>query len=105
MAAVSLNAMQMRRLLCRATCILALCALHAPPAHAIEVKISAQALERTLKAQLFTGADGRYYMRGDAKSACYVYAEQPKVTFKDDRVWVHVRTHARLGTGVKSACL
>jgi hypothetical protein len=104
-AAVSLIRMRMRRLLWRAVCILALCALHALPAHAIEVKISAQALERTLKAQLFSGADGRYYMRGDAKSACYVYAEQPKVTFKYDRVWVHVRTHARLGTGVKNACL
>ena len=75
------------------------------PAPAIEVKISAQALERTLKAQLFSGAEGRYYMRGSATSACYVYAEQPKVTFKDDRVWVHVRTHARLGTGLRSACL
>lgn len=75
------------------------------PAHAIEVKISAQAIERTLKAQLFNGPQGRYYMSGGPTSACYVYAEQPKVTFKDDRVWVHVRTHARLGTGLKGACL
>ena len=75
------------------------------PAHALEVKISAQALERTLQAQLFNAPQGRYYMRGNANSACYVYAEQPKVTFKDDRVWVHVRTHARLGTGLKGACL
>ncbi|HXE08248.1 MAG TPA: hypothetical protein VN612_10150 [Acidobacteriaceae bacterium] len=94
--------MRMRTLLCCAICIKALDAMPAP---AIEVKISAQALERTLKAQLFSGAEGRYYMRGSATSACYVYAEQPKVTFKDDRVWVHVRTHARLGTGLRSACL
>jgi hypothetical protein len=44
-------------------------------------------------------------MRGSATSACSIYAEQPKVTFKDDRVWVHVRTHAKLGTGLKGACL
>ena len=95
----------MRRALCRGFLLLSLCAVAALPARAIEVKISAQALERTLKAQLFSGADGRYYMRGNATSACYVYAEQPKVSFKDDRVWVHVRTHAKLGTGLKGACL
>jgi hypothetical protein len=71
----------------------------------MEIRISAQALERTLQAQLFGGPDGRYYMRGNATSACYVYAEQPKVSFKDDRVWVHVRTHAKLGTSLKGACI
>ena len=81
------------------------CAVSTLPAHAIEVKISAQALERTLQAQLFNGAEGRYYMRGTPTSACYVYAEQPKITFKDDRVWVHIRTHSKLGTGLKGACL
>ena len=74
-------------------------------AHAIEVKVSAQALERTLRAQLFNGPNGRYYMRGNATSPCYVYAEQPKVTFKDDRVWVHVHTRAKLGTALHGACL
>ncbi len=95
----------MRRVLGRGFLLLSLCAVSALPTHAIEVKISAQALERTLQAQLFSGAEGRYYMRGNATSACYVYAEQPKVSFKDDRVWVHVRTHAKLGTGLKGACL
>ena len=65
-------------------------------ARAIEVKVSAQALERTLRAQLFNGPEGRYYMRGDATSACYVYAEAPHVSFKDDRVVVHVHTRAKL---------
>lgn len=74
-------------------------------AHAIEVKVSAQALERTLRAQLFNSPDGRYYMRGNADSPCYVYAEQPKVTFKDDRVWVHVHTRAKLGTALHGTCL
>ena len=72
---------------------------------AIEVKVSALALERTLRAQLFNGAQGRYYMRGDATTACYVYAENPHVAFKDDRVVVHVHTRARIGTSVRGACI
>ena len=43
-----------------------------PSASAIEVKITAQALERTLKTQLFNGPEGRYYIRGDAKSSCFI---------------------------------
>ena len=74
-------------------------------AQAIEVKVSAGALERTLRAQLFNGPDGRYYMRGDATSPCYVYAEQPHITFKDDRIWVHVHARARLGTAMHGSCL
>jgi hypothetical protein len=74
-------------------------------APAIEVKISAQALERTLRAQLFSGAQGRYYMRGDATTACYVYAEAPHVSFKDDRVIVHVHTRAKLGQSVRGVCI
>ena len=74
-------------------------------ARAIEVKVSAQALERTLRTQLFNGPEGRYYMRGDATSPCSVYAEDPHVTFKDDRVVVHVRTRAKLGKSLHGACV
>lgn len=74
-------------------------------ARAIEVKVSALALERTLRTQLFNGADGRYYMRGNAASTCYVYAEDPHVSFKDDRVVVHVHTRAKIGTAVRGACI
>lgn len=77
----------------------------APAARATEVGISAQALERTLKNQLFNAPDGRYYLRGDNKSACYVYAENPKVTFRDDRVVVSIHTHAKLGTSVYGNCV
>jgi len=73
--------------------------------HATEVSISAQALERTLKTQLFNGPDGRYYLRGDAHSACYVYAEKPHITFHDDRVVVSLHTRSRLGTSVVGACV
>jgi len=34
-----------------------------------------------------------------------VYAEDPHVSFKDDRVVVHVHTKAKLGTGLHGACL
>ena len=67
--------------------------------------MSAQALERTLRTQLFNGPQGRYYIRGDATSACYVYAESPHVTFVQDRVVVHVHTKAKFGTAVHGACL
>jgi hypothetical protein len=74
-------------------------------ASAIEVKISANALERTLRTQLFNGPDGRYYMRGSATSACYVYADSPRVSFVQDRIVVHVHTRAKLGTSVHGACI
>ena len=74
-------------------------------ASAIEVKVSAMALERTLRTQLFNGVEGRYYMRGDATTPCFVYAEAPHVSFKDDRIVVHVHTRAKLGEAVRGACI
>jgi hypothetical protein len=75
------------------------------PAHGIDVKISTAALDRTLKAQLFTAADGRYYVRGDASSPCFVYADNPKVSFRDDRIIVHVHARAKLGRMVRGSCV
>jgi hypothetical protein len=74
-------------------------------ASAIEVRISSQALERTLRAQLFNGPDGRYYLRGDANSPCYVYAEAPRVNFVQDRIVVHVHAKAKLGTALHGVCI
>jgi hypothetical protein len=74
-------------------------------ARAVELKISAQALERTLAKQLFNAEGGRYYIRGKADSPCYVYAEDPKVSFNADRIVVHVKTHSKLGTSIKGTCL
>jgi len=72
---------------------------------AVELKISRPALERTLKQQLFSGQQGRYYLKGDAKSACSVYAEEPVLSFVADRVVVQVKIHARLGTPLAGKCL
>ena len=74
-------------------------------ARAIEIKISAQALERTLNNHLFDSPDGRYYVRGSSTSACFAYAQDPKVSFKAERIVIHVKAHAKLGTGVRGTCL
>ena len=74
-------------------------------AHAIEIKVSAQALERTLNKQLLNGPEGRYYFRGNATSPCFAYAQDPKVSFKDERIVIHVKTHAKLGTKLGGSCL
>jgi hypothetical protein len=79
-------------------------AVFAASANAIEINISSQALERTLNKQLFT-QDGKYYFRGKPGSACYAYAEDPKVSFNGDRVVIHVKAHAKLGTTLHGACL
>jgi hypothetical protein len=74
-------------------------------ARAIEIKISAQALERTLNKQLFNGDQGRYYIRGKEEKGCFAYAQDPKVTFKDDRIVVHVKTRAKLGASLRGECV
>jgi hypothetical protein len=84
-------------------CILLLPAFQT--ASAIEVKVSAQALERTIRGQIFNTPDGRYYMRGDAKAACPVYVEDPRVSFQKDRIVVHVHALAKLGTSFRGICL
>ena len=71
----------------------------------VELRVSRAALERTLKQQLFSGQDGRYYLKGTARSACWVYAEQPELSFVADRVIVKLKTHARLGTSVVGKCV
>lgn len=95
----------MRHLLRGVALIIVLGVAGARMASAIEVKITASALERTLRTQLFNGPEGRYYIRGGPATPCFVYAEDPHVSFKDDRVVVHVHTRAKLGTGVRGSCL
>lgn len=74
-------------------------------ARAIELRLTAAAMQRTLEQQLFATPDGRYYLKGDAKSACFVYVDQPSVRFQDDRVVIHVHTHSRLGAGMFGTCV
>src|ERR1039458_261918 len=72
---------------------------------AVEMRVSRDAIERTLKQQLFAGPSGRYYLKGNANSPCFTYAEDPKLTFDQHRIVVRVKTHSRLGKAVGGTCL
>jgi hypothetical protein len=72
-----------------------LAAASASPARGVELKVSRDALERTLKAQLFNGPSGCYYLKGSSQTSCAIYAEDPRVTFLQDRILVRVKTHTR----------
>jgi len=74
-------------------------------ARAVEVKLSAGSLERTLRAQLFNSPDGRYYIRGDATTPCAVSVEDPHVSFRDDRIVVRVHVRAKLGKAFGGKCM
>jgi hypothetical protein len=76
-----------------------------PPCRAVELKVGRNALQRTLKQQLFGGLDKRYFLKGSAHSACSVYADDAELSFVQDRIVVRVKTHARLGQAVRGACL
>jgi hypothetical protein len=73
-------------------------------AHAVELKVNRGAIDRTLKQQLFGGPDGRFYLKGDAKSPCYAYVDDPQVLFGPDRILVQLKTHAKLGKAFGSSC-
>lgn len=95
----------MHRLALRLLLWVALLSSATHSARAIEVRVSAQALERTLRTQLFNGPQGRYYIRGTPTSPCYVYAESPHVSFVEDRIVVHVHAKAKLGTALHGTCI
>lgn len=80
-------------------------ALASGTASATEVRVSAKALERTLRTQLFTGVGGRFYIQESASSPCFVYASDPHVSFRADRIVVQVKTRAKLGTSMHGSCL
>jgi len=69
------------------------------PCRGVELTVSRQALERTLEQQLFSGPGGRYYLKGNAHSACFIATEDPRLSFEQDRIVVRVKTVARLGMG------
>lgn len=75
------------------------------PSGAVEMRVSREAIERTLKQQLFAGSNGRYYLKGNLQTPCFTYAEDPKLAFIQDRLVVRVKTHSRLGKAVGGACL
>jgi hypothetical protein len=71
----------------------------------VQFKVSRDVISRTLKQQLFSGASGRYYIKGNAQSPCFAYAENPQLRFDGDRIVVRIDTHAKLGKTFGSKCL
>ena len=51
------------------------------PCGAVELKVGRDALQRTLRQQLFSGPDGRYFLKGNPQSACWVYADDAQLSF------------------------
>ena len=80
-------------------------ALVSLPAHAVELRVGRGALDRTLRQQLFSGPNGRYYVKGDANSPCFTFVDQPQVVFNQNRILVNLRVHARLGKQFGSKCI
>lgn len=76
-----------------------------PRGYAGQLTVSRDALERTLRQQLFAGPGALYYLKGDARSACSISAEQPRLSFEQDRIVVRMKTRARLGRSVGGACV
>ena len=67
--------------------------------------MSLKALEQTLKQQLFSGPDGRYYLKGNSQSGCFISTEDPHLSFEQDRIVVRVKTRSRMGKMVGGSCL
>ncbi len=88
---------------------LALLGATLPRCNAVELRVSRDALERTLKQQLFGGPDGRYYVKGNAQTPCYTYADDPKLQFVTEkgepRIVVTLKTHSKLGQKVGASCI
>ena len=95
----------MKKIWGSAVCSLLLLFASASPSFAIELRVSRDALERTLKQQLFSTPSGRFYLKGTPRSACSVYADDAHVSFIQDRIVVKVKTRARMGKSVGGACL
>ena len=77
-----------------------------PAARAGELRISAGALERTLVASLFSGPEGRAYLRGGpGKAECPVSLDSPRLSFDGQRILLHMHTVAFIGPTVRGRCL
>ncbi len=72
---------------------------------AVELRVSRDALERTLKQQLFSGPAGVSTSKDRRKTACYVYADDAKVDFVQDRIVVKIKTKAHMGKSLAGACI
>jgi len=63
----------------------------------VELTVSRQALERTLKQQLFSGPDGRYYLKGTPHSACFIAVSYTHLDVYKRQGRNHARHHGHGG--------
>jgi hypothetical protein len=76
------------------------------PGRAVELHVGIDAIERTLRQQVFNTPDGRFYLKGDATWTCgAVYVEDPHLSGKDGRVFVQIKTHAQPGKMIMGKCV
>jgi hypothetical protein len=76
-----------------------------PELRALDLKVGAQPLQHALVKQLFSAADGRYYLRGNRTSACYLYAQNPQLHFGGDRIYLDLHLSGKLGGSFAGECL
>jgi hypothetical protein len=81
--------------------LLAVCPVNA---NGVEMRVSRDAIARTLQQQLFGGLNGRYYLKGSPQTPCYTYAENPQMSFVQGRIVVRIMTHSKLGTKMGGSC-
>lgn len=74
------------------------------PAWGMQLAVGAQPLQRALAKQLFSAPDGRYYLRGNRTSACYLYAQNPQLHFSGDRVYLDLHLSGKLGSSIAGQC-
>ncbi len=80
--------------------------LAALPLHALQLTVGAQPLQHALARQLFAAPDGRYYLRGKRDAAgCYLYAEDPQLQFRGDRILLTLHLSGKVGSNAGGVCL
>ena len=73
--------------------------------NAVQLKITRDSIQRTLKQQLVNGPNGRYYLKGSAQTPCYAYAEDPQLAFENGRIVVRLKITAKLGKAWGNSCI
>jgi hypothetical protein len=90
---------------CRRVKRVALLLLFAAGAHAAELQIRFNALERMLAEQAFT-EEGRRYVKGDKKTKCnFAYLEAPRVTGESGRLRIQARFTGRSALNMFGQCV
>jgi hypothetical protein len=84
--------------------ILALAALPAG-LRAMQLTVGPDPLQRALQKQLFSAPDGRYYLRGNRTSGCFLYAQNPQLHFNGNRIFLDLHLAGKLGGSFAGQCL